>query len=99
MAHCWSVLDLTKKKIKPKFFFFFCTGAYGPEKVTKMVDLRPELRKELEKEDEDADNVEGKLTQWRKDGSKSAKVKYVYKSVDDVLEDQDRGKVYKREFK
>lgn len=73
-------------------------GAYGPEKVTKIVDLRPELRKEAEKDEEDGDKVEGKLTQWRKEGSKSAKVKYVYKSVDDVLEDQDRGKVYKREF-
>lgn len=79
--------------------FYLSTGAYGPEKVTKMVDLRPELRKEAEKDEEDADKVEGKLTQWRKEGSKSAKVKYVYKSADDVLEDQDRGKVYKREFK
>ncbi|KAJ1520703.1 hypothetical protein ONE63_003802 [Megalurothrips usitatus] len=73
-------------------------GAYGPEKVTKMVDLRPELIKDKVAEEEDAEQGEGKLTQWRKEGSRSAKVKYVYKSVDEVLEDQDRGKVYKREF-
>ncbi|XP_026278678.1 tuftelin-interacting protein 11 isoform X1 [Frankliniella occidentalis] len=70
-------------------------GAYGPEKVTKMADLRPELKEKIEEETEKG---EGKLTQWRKEGSKSSKVKYVYKSVDEVLEDQDRGKVYKREF-
>lgn len=72
-------------------------GAYGPEKVTKITDLRPELKKD--KDDENEEKGEGKLTQWRKEGSKSAKVKYVYKSVDEVLEDQDRGKLYKREFK
>ncbi|KAK3926472.1 Tuftelin-interacting protein 11 [Frankliniella fusca] len=71
-------------------------GAYGPEKVTKMEDLRPELKKK--EEDEENDKGEGKLTQWRKEGSKSSKVKYVYKSIDEVLEDQDRGRVYKREF-
>lgn len=63
-----------------------------------MEDLRPELKKDKD-EEEDEDKGEAKLTQWRKEGSKSAKVKYVYKSVDEVLEDQDRGKVYKREFK
>lgn len=70
-------------------------GAYGPEKVAKIADLRPELKKD---KDEEEEKGEGKLTQWRKEGSKSTKVKYVYKSLDEVLEDQDRGKVYKREF-
>jgi len=57
-------------------------GAYGPEKVPKM----PE---KIKNEDgEDIKEPKSKVSQWRKDdNSNKKKVRYYYKSVDQVLED------------
>ncbi|XP_012287258.1 tuftelin-interacting protein 11 [Orussus abietinus] len=57
-------------------------GAYGPEKTPKIVDRK--------KDDEDeGKEFKMKQSQWRKTDSASnkKKVKYVYRSVDQVLED------------
>ncbi|XP_076181741.1 septin interacting protein 1 isoform X2 [Ptiloglossa arizonensis] len=58
-------------------------GAYGPEKGPKL----PEKKKE--EEGEEGKDLKAKLSQWRKgDGTVvKKKVKYVYRSVDQVLED------------
>lgn len=58
-------------------------GAYGPEKGPKV----PEKKKE--DETEEGKESKGKLSQWRKgEGSTvKKKVNYVYRSVDQVLED------------
>lgn len=57
-------------------------GAYGPEKGPKV----PEKKKE--ETAEDGKEPKAKLSQWRKDGTASKKkVKYTYRSVDQVLED------------
>ncbi|KAF7404601.1 hypothetical protein HZH66_003507 [Vespula vulgaris] len=57
-------------------------GAYGPEKGPKMVEKRKE-------EAEDAKDSKSKVSQWRKGDSinNKKKVKYSYRSVDQVLED------------
>lgn len=53
-------------------------GAYGPEKVQKI----PEKKKDGE------EIKESKVSQWRKgDNSNKRKVRYCYRSVDQVLED------------
>jgi len=63
-----------------------------------MADLRPEVK--AQGEAGDGEKTEGgKLSHWRKEGASKSKVKYVYKSVDEVLEDQGKTKTYKREFK
>ncbi|XP_050457784.1 tuftelin-interacting protein 11 isoform X1 [Cataglyphis hispanica] len=55
-------------------------GAYGPEKVPKI----PEKKKEEDGEE----TKESKISQWRKgDNSNKKKVRYCYRSVDQVLED------------
>ncbi|XP_076299208.1 septin interacting protein 1 [Lasioglossum baleicum] len=58
-------------------------GAYGPEKCPKV----PEKKKE--EDAEEGKDPKGKLSQWRKGDSTATKkkVKYVYRSVDQVLED------------
>ena len=66
-------------------------GAYGPEKAQKLAELKPELKSESKDGD--------KLSQWRKTGDgKPKKAKYIYKSIEDVL-DQNMQPVRKREFK
>ncbi|CAH1395223.1 unnamed protein product [Nezara viridula] len=65
-------------------------GAYGPEKAQKIADIKPEAKSESKDGD--------KISQWRKSGdSKPKKTKYVYKSIEDVL-DQNYQPVRKREF-
>lgn len=55
-------------------------GVYGPEKVPKI----PEKKKEEDGEE----TKESKVSQWRKgDNSNKKKVRYCYKSVNQVLED------------
>lgn len=58
-------------------------GAYGPEKLPKVPD------KKKEEDTEDGKESKAKLSQWRKaDGNMvKKKVNYVYRSVDQVLED------------
>lgn len=58
-------------------------GAYGPEKGPKLAE------KKKEEEAEDGKDPKAKLSQWRKgDGAiAKKKVNYVYRSVDQVLED------------
>ncbi|GFG29832.1 hypothetical protein Cfor_02451 [Coptotermes formosanus] len=57
-------------------------GAYGPEKVQRVSDAQPDS------EEEEAKEFVEKLSRWRKGdvNNKKKKVRYVYKSVDDVLE-------------
>ncbi|XP_063223581.1 tuftelin-interacting protein 11 [Bacillus rossius redtenbacheri] len=56
-------------------------GAYGPEKVAKITDVKGDS------DEEEAKDFVEKLSQWRKaDIGNKKKVRYVYKSVDDVLE-------------
>lgn len=74
------------------------TGAYGPEKGQKIADLDTDKKKK-EKDTSKTD----KVSQWRKEdgSSKNQKVRYVYKSIEDVLEEskQPGKKKSKREFK
>ncbi|KMQ91009.1 tuftelin-interacting protein 11-like protein [Lasius niger] len=57
-------------------------GAYGPEKVPKI----PEKKKD--DDGEEAKESKSKVSQWRKgDNSNKKKVRYCYRSVDQVLED------------
>lgn len=76
------------------------TGAYGPEKGQKIADLGTEKKK---KEKEPDISTTDKVSQWRKEdgSSKKQKVRYVYKSIEDVLEEskQPGKKKSKREFK
>ncbi|KAK9500922.1 hypothetical protein O3M35_002085 [Rhynocoris fuscipes] len=65
-------------------------GAYGPEKAQKIAEIKPEIPKVKETLD--------KISQWKKgDQGKSKKAKYVYKSIEDVL-DQSWQPQRKREF-
>uniref|UniRef100_A0A1B6D3D3 G-patch domain-containing protein n=4 Tax=Clastoptera arizonana TaxID=38151 RepID=A0A1B6D3D3_9HEMI len=68
-------------------------GAYGPEKNQKVADLP---KKDKKDEDKDSD----KISQWRKeDGtSKKKKVRYVYKSIEDVLDQSKQPGKKRREF-
>ncbi|XP_054276836.1 tuftelin-interacting protein 11-like [Macrosteles quadrilineatus] len=71
-------------------------GAYGPEKGQKIADLDGEKKK---KEKETV--ISDKVSQWRKEdgSSKKQKVQYVYKSIEDVLEESKQpGRKKKREF-
>lgn len=70
-------------------------GAYGPEKAQKVAEIE-----QKSKEDGDKGKSSNKISQWRKsDGtSKKAKVQYVYKSIEDVLE-QSKKPGKKREFR
>lgn len=66
-------------------------GAYGPEKGQKIAEVKPEGKKDLKDGD--------KVSQWRKsDGSKAKSAKYVYKSIEDVLDQSLQGPVRRREF-
>ncbi|XP_029660083.1 tuftelin-interacting protein 11 isoform X2 [Formica exsecta] len=57
-------------------------GAYGPEKVPKI----PEKKKD--DDGEETKELKSKVSQWRKgDNSNKKKVRYCYRSVDQVLED------------
>lgn len=59
-------------------------GAYGPEKLAKV----PE--KKIDEDEEEAKEFKVKLSQWRKGdgvGGGKRKVRYHYRSVDQVLED------------
>ncbi|KAL0110405.1 hypothetical protein PUN28_013796 [Cardiocondyla obscurior] len=56
-------------------------GAYGPEKTPKI----PEKKKD--DDGEEAKESKSKVSQWRKGDSNKKKVRYVYRSVDQVLED------------
>lgn len=56
-------------------------GAYGPEKKTKIAELKPSGQKDKE-EDKKGEQGEGKK-QWSKRGHKN---RYFYKSVEDVIE-------------
>ena len=71
-------------------------GAYGPEKGQKIAELQPEDKPSSKEAKKDAE----KLSQWRKeDGtSKKKKVRYVYKSIEDVLE-QSKQPGKRREFR
>lgn len=76
------------------------TGAYGPEKGQKIADLDTDKKK---KDKEKDTSKTDKVSQWRKEdgSSKNQKVRYVYKSIEDVLEEskQPGKKKSKREFK
>nr|CAD7258217.1 unnamed protein product [Timema shepardi] len=67
-------------------------GAYGPEKKTNIADTKDDS------EEEEAREFVEKLSHWRKadSGQKKVKVKYVYKSVDEVLE-QGKSRPIKRD--
>jgi hypothetical protein len=71
------------------------TGAYGPEKVPKLPDAQPDS------EEEEAKEFVEKLSQWRKGdvSNREKKVRYVYKSVDDVLEQGKTGSVIRKEYR
>ena len=56
-------------------------GAYGKE------GNRPKKFQQKDSEEEEEEEFQEKLHQWKKGGSQSKKVKYVYKSADQVLED------------
>lgn len=56
-------------------------GAYGPEKIPKL------LEKKESNEVEETLESKSKLSQWRKSDSNKKKVRYIYRSVDQVLED------------
>lgn len=57
-------------------------GAYGPEKFAKIAE------KKKEEVTEDAKEQKGKTSQWRKgDTAGKKKVRYCYRSVDQVIED------------
>ncbi|XP_071447563.1 tuftelin-interacting protein 11 [Hetaerina americana] len=58
-------------------------GAYGPEKGHKVAEVR------VDSEEEEAKEYSEILSQWRKGdkGKRRKKVRYVYKSVDEVLEE------------
>jgi tuftelin-interacting protein 11 len=70
-------------------------GAYGPEKVQRVADVQ------RDSEDEDAKETVEKLSQWRKGdvSSKKKKVRYVYKSVDDVLEQGKTSSSVRKEYR
>uniref|UniRef100_A0A1B6GH69 G-patch domain-containing protein n=2 Tax=Cuerna arida TaxID=1464854 RepID=A0A1B6GH69_9HEMI len=71
-------------------------GAYGPEKGQKIAELDTDSKRKG-KEPEKSD----KVSQWRKEdgSSKTQKVRYVYKSIEDVIEESKQpGKKKKREF-
>lgn len=68
-------------------------GAYGPEKAAKIA----ELKTDKSKKGKDGE-VEGRVSQWRKEGEEGKKVRYVYKSVDEVLEQSKQPGKPKREF-
>ncbi|CAG2066568.1 unnamed protein product, partial [Timema podura] len=67
-------------------------GAYGPEKKTTIADTKDDS------EEEEAREFVEKLSHWRKadSGQKKVKVKYVYKSIDEVLE-QGKSRPIKRD--
>lgn len=56
-------------------------GAYGKE------GNRPKKFQQKDSEEEEEEEFQEKLHQWKKGGSQTKKVKYVYKSADQVLED------------
>ncbi|XP_032663976.1 tuftelin-interacting protein 11 [Odontomachus brunneus] len=57
-------------------------GAYGPEKVPKIPDIKKD------DDGEEAKELKSKVSQWRKgDSSNKKKTRYYYRSVDQVLED------------
>ncbi|XP_059618137.1 septin-interacting protein 1 [Phlebotomus argentipes] len=65
-------------------------GAYGPEKAATLADQKP-VKKIDEDEKEERDFKE-KLSQWRRDETaKTTKLKYVYKSAQDVIEKGKKG--------
>ncbi|XP_067004991.2 tuftelin-interacting protein 11 [Anabrus simplex] len=68
-------------------------GAYGPEKTQKIIDAKPDSE-----EEEDREFAE-KLSQWRRGdaGTRKKKVRYVYKSVDEVLE-QGKSKPVRKDY-
>ncbi|RZF44102.1 hypothetical protein LSTR_LSTR004474 [Laodelphax striatellus] len=72
-------------------------GAYGPEKAKKK-----ELEKEQAAVKEGGSGGDASLSQWRKDGGggavKKKSVQYVYKSIEDVLEESKYPSKGKREF-
>jgi hypothetical protein len=71
------------------------TGAYGPEKVQRVADSQPDS------EEEEAKEFVEKLSQWRKGdvSNKKKKVRYVYKSVDDVLEQGKTSGTIRKEYR
>lgn len=71
------------------------TGAYGPEKVQRLPDAQPDS------EEEEAKEFVEKLSRWRKGdiSNKKKKVRYVYKSVDDVLEQGKTGSSIRKEYR
>ncbi|XP_039287285.1 tuftelin-interacting protein 11 [Nilaparvata lugens] len=77
-------------------------GAYGPEKAKKKEQQEKELQ-EAKGGKKGSVGVSGdaSLSQWRKDGGNAAKkknVQYVYKSIEDVLEESKYPSKGKREF-
>ena len=66
--------------IKKKSFQSSLIGAYGPEKSQKIAETKPEGK---EQDSKDAERI----SQWRKgEGSKKKKARYIYKSIEDVLD-------------
>ncbi|XP_036146927.1 tuftelin-interacting protein 11 [Monomorium pharaonis] len=57
-------------------------GAYGPEKTQKV----PEKKKDDDGEETKETKSNAKVSQWRKSNNKK-KIRYYYRSVDEVLED------------
>ncbi|KYQ53379.1 Tuftelin-interacting protein 11 [Trachymyrmex zeteki] len=56
-------------------------GAYGPEKIPKI------LEKKKDDDGEEIKESKSKVSQWRKGDSNKKKVRYCYRSVNQVLED------------
>lgn len=89
-------------KIDKLSMWFVLTGAYGPEKGQKIADLDTDKKKKEKEKEKDTTKTD-KVSQWRKEdgSSRNQKVRYVYKSIEDVLEEskQPGKKKSKREFK
>uniref|UniRef100_A0A336M495 CSON002687 protein n=1 Tax=Culicoides sonorensis TaxID=179676 RepID=A0A336M495_CULSO len=63
-------------------------GAYGPEKAARIADQKQSGKKKLDDDEKETQEFKEKMSQWRKGGSerdKKRKVKYVYRTVDEVI--------------
>lgn len=62
-------------------------GAYGPEKAAKIADQK-QSKKKLDEDEKEAIEFKERMSQWKRDGRgqhNKRKVKYVYKTVEDVI--------------
>lgn len=73
-------IDLNKFIVLTSGFLF--PGAYGPEKKQQ------KMKTENQNDEPEVSKKSDKTSLWRKEGSKSRKkIDYVYKSIDDVIEE------------